>query len=210
MASPPALPHLGGVIPSHIVYGPGQSPFTSAGHMLPPAQPQTGPWAQRPTGSAAPGNSVPQQMPLMPPQVMLQYHRQQATLHSSPPLPYGQMPYGNSPPPGPDHFMQQKMNEAGMPREFWDQREQRFDPQFRPRPPHHRFHQQNLSSDGGHGGTHDTLKTSLAVCLVLRNCLQQSLVFLTNKRTKRSRSLFLHNRFLKSVNLVFPECFFGV
>lgn len=164
MAAPPAVPHLGGgVIPSHMVYGPGQSPFTSTGHILPPAQPQNGPWAQRPTGPAVSGNSVPQQMPLMPPQVMLQYHRQQAPLHSSPPLPYGQMPYGSSPPPGPgpDHLMQQKMNEAGMPREFWDQREQRFEPQFRPRQPHHRFHQQNLPSDGGHGGTHNECLFSL-------------------------------------------------
>lgn len=151
--APPALSHGGGgVLPSHMVYGPGQTPFTSAGHILPPTQPQTGPWAHRPTGSAVPGNSLPQQMPLMPPQVMLQqYQRQQAPLHSSPPLPYGQMPYGSSPPPGPDHLMQ-KMNEAGMGREFWDQREQRFDPQFRPRQPHQRFHQQNLPSDGGHGG----------------------------------------------------------
>lgn len=152
MAAPPAVPHLGGgVIPSHMVYGPGQSPFTSTGHMLPPAQSQNGPWAQRPAGSAVPGNSVPQQMPLMPPQVMLQYPRQQAPLHSSPPLPYTQMPYGSSPPPGPDHLMQ-KINETGMPREFWDQRDQRFDPQFRPRQTHHRFHQQNLPSDGSHGG----------------------------------------------------------
>lgn len=153
MTAPPALPHIGGVLPSHMVYGPGQTPFTSSGHILPPAQPQTGPWAQRPTGSVIPGNSVPQQMPLMPPQVMLQYHRQQAPLHSSPPLPYGQMPYGSSPPPGPDHLMQ-KMNEAGMPREFWDQREQRFEPQFRPRRPHQRFNQQNLPLDSGHGGNH--------------------------------------------------------
>lgn len=149
MAAPSNLAHIGGgVIPSHIVYGPGQSPFTSAGHILPTVQPQSGPWAQRPSVSAVPGNSVPQQMPLMPPQVMLQYNRQQPPLHSSPLPPYGQIPYGGSPPPGADHAMQ-KMNEAGMPREFWDQREQRFDPQFRPRQNHHRNHPQNLPSDGG-------------------------------------------------------------
>lgn len=154
MGAPPPVQHIGGVIPSHMVYGSGQSQF-SAGHMLPPAQPQGGPWAQRPIGSGGPGNSLPQQMPLMPPQVMLQqYHRQQGPLQSSPPLPYAQMPYGGSPPPGPgpDHRMQQAMNEVGMGREFWDQREQRFDPQFRPRQPQHRFHQQNHPSEGGHGG----------------------------------------------------------
>lgn len=152
MAAPHSLPHHGaGVISSHVVYGPGQSPFTSSGHISPPAQSPSGPWAQHPTGSAVSGNSVPQQMPLMPPQVMLQYNRQQAPLHSSPPPPYGQVPYGSSPSPGPDRLMQ-KINETGMPRAFWDPREQRFDPQFRPRQNHQRFHSQNLPSDGGHGG----------------------------------------------------------
>lgn len=46
----------------------------------------------------------------------------------------------------------QKMNDGGMGREFWDQREQRFDPQFRSRQGHQRFYPQNAPPDGGHAG----------------------------------------------------------
>lgn len=139
-----------------MVYGPGvQPPFSTTGPLLSPSQTQPGSWLQRPNGTAGAGNSLPQQMPLMPPQVMLQYRRPQPPLHSSTP-PYGQVQYGGSPPPGSAHAMQ-KLNEGGMPGEFWDQREQRFDPQFRPRQTHQqthqRFHQQNSPPDG-HSGVH--------------------------------------------------------
>ncbi|CAK9202987.1 unnamed protein product [Sphagnum troendelagicum] len=156
MSGLPSHSLSGGVLPTQMVYGAGQPAFSSTGPLLTPALEQPGSWLPRPSGtSGLVGNSRPQQMPLTPPQVMLQYQRP-PPLHSSPPPLYGQIPahpMHASPPPTAPHMMQ-KLSDGGVPGEFWDPRDQRYDPQYHTRQTlsQQRFHQQVSPPDANHGG----------------------------------------------------------